>query len=364
MNLRAGHNARMDYFSLAKPLLYMIEPEEAHDMALRALACGMLPRQPEFKSDRLKTKLAGLQLDNPVGLAPGFDKNAETINRIFDHGFGFVECGTVTPKWQAGNPRPRLFRLKKQQAVINRLGFNNRGLEPFVERLQLRTSKGIVGANIGKNKDSEDAVADYVTCLEAVYAHADYVTINISSPNTEGLRDLQEQDALIKLVGSVYGARKKQIEAGQKKKPIFVKIAPDLNDAQKEAIADIAHKRNLDGLIVSNTTITRPDVGELPPRMQQGGLSGKPLFALSTDVLRDMYRLTKGKTPLIGVGGIASADDAYAKIKAGASAIQLYSALVYQGMGLVTKIKRGLDAKLEQDGFKSIRDAVGVEAEA
>lgn len=348
-------------FALLRPLIHQLPPEAAHRAGIHAIAAGLVPACKPFADARLHVNLAGLSLPNPVGLAAGFDKNAETLPHIFDYGFGFVECGTVTPKPQAGNPKPRVFRVVEQEAVINRLGFNNAGMEPYVARLKARKALGIVGANIGKNKDSADAVADYVTLMHAVYAHADYVTVNISSPNTVGLRDLQARDSLSGLIAAVHVARDQQVAKGQVRKPVFVKIAPDLDAGQREDIAQLALEHQLDALIVGNTTITRPNMQIVPAHLQQGGFSGKPLMALSTEVLRDMYRLTQGNIPLIGVGGIASAEDAYAKMKAGASAVQLYTALVYQGFGLIGAINRGLLELMVRDGMARLADVVGVD---
>jgi dihydroorotate dehydrogenase len=338
---------------LIRPLLFQIPPERAHTLGVKALAKGVLPAQPDVGDIRLHVDLAGLALPNPVGLAAGFDKNAQTLPYIFRQGFGFAEVGTITPKAQAGNPKPRVFRVPEHEAVINRLGFNNEGLDAAIRNLQ-KPQHGIVGANIGKNKTSEDAVADYVTGLRGVYAHCDYVTVNISSPNTAGLRDLQQGDALAELLDALLETR----ASLQGHKPLFVKIAPDMEDVQLEAVVGLAQDKALDGLIISNTTIARP--AGIPD--EQGGLSGKPLFEASTQMLRKAYALSGGALPLIGVGGIASAEDAYAKIKAGATAVQLYSALVYQGFDLITDIKRGLIEMLERDGVANVKEVVGVEA--
>lgn len=337
-------------YSLLRPILFQMSPEKAHDAAICALAKGLVPAQPQVHDDRLHTQIAGIELPNPVGLAAGFDKNARTLAHIFKQGFGFAEVGTVTPKPQNGNPKPRVFRLKEQEAIINRLGFNNEGLAAVCRHLQ-KPQHGIVGANIGKNKDSSDAVADYVAGLEAVYDGCDYITVNISSPNTQGLRDLQQAGALGELLDALLAAR----AALEGEKPFFVKIAPDMDDAQLEAVVGLALDKGLDGLIISNTTIARPE-GIM---QEAGGLSGKPLFTASTAILRRAYQLSGGRLPLIGVGGIASPDDAYAKILAGASAVQLYSALIYQGFELVTRIKLGLVERLERDGFANIGEAVG-----
>lgn len=350
----------MNYYSLIGPLARMLPAETAHEMAVRALASGLWPGMEPVRSPALAQDVFGLSFPNPVGLAAGFDKNAEAIDGLLGQGFGFVEAGTVTPISQPGNPRPRLFRLAEDEAIINRLGFNNQGVHSFAHNLQRRRKTGIVGANLGKNKDSLDFVHDYVTCLRAVYAHADYITINISSPNTVGLRDLQQKNALGELMRTM-GTTRREMEASHGRKPILYKIAPDLTMQDKEDIAGTALECAVDGLIVTNTTIERPASLKNTAKTERGGLSGKPLTALSLVTLRDIYRLTDGKLPLIGVGGISSADDAYARILAGASLIQLYTALVYQGFGLVRRINDGLAAMLARDGFATVRDAVGKE---
>jgi dihydroorotate dehydrogenase len=268
----------------------------------------------------------------------------------------------VTPKAQSGNPRPRLFRLTEDKAVVNRLGFNNDGLEKFIEHFSQRNkSKGIAGANIGKNKESLDAVADYVTGLHAVYAHADYVTVNISSPNTQGLRDLQQREQLNILLKSLQDARKDCAQKNNRDVPMLLKVAPDLDLPAMEDIAEAVLAHGVDGIIVSNTTITRPEQLQSRHRHETGGLSGAPLFALSTECLRQFYKLTGGKIILVGAGGVSSAADAYAKIRAGATLVQFYTALVYQGFGVVCRIQAGLAELLEKDGFSSVRQAVGID---
>ncbi|HVY12318.1 MAG TPA: quinone-dependent dihydroorotate dehydrogenase [Alphaproteobacteria bacterium] len=341
--------------------LHLLPPELAHEVTLLALKLGVTPAQQPPDDAVLKTSLWGRGFNNPIGLAAGFDKNAACIVPLLKWGFGFVEAGTVTPKAQPGNPRPRIFRVPQQRAVINRLGFNNQGLEPYVRRLQEIAGNpvrqaGIVGANVGKNKDSADAVADYVTGVKAVSPYADYVVINISSPNTPGLRGLQNKNELTTLLAEVQKARLSM----SKTPPLLVKIAPDLDEQGLADVAEAALGAKVDGLIVSNTTITRPSI---PPELAQesGGLSGAPLFGLSNHALRQMYRLTQGKLPIIGVGGVTNAEDAYAKIRLGASLVQLYTALVYEGPWLVARIKEGLAALLKRDGFKSIQEAVGAD---
>lgn len=348
----------MTFYSLLRPLLFTLPPEAAHRTGLLALQYGLVPAS-SFHDSRLATHLAGLDLPNPVGLAAGFDKNAESFAGAFKAGFGFVEVGTLTPRPQPGNPAPRVFRLVNEEAIINRLGFNNDGVEKAARRLSQRRGQGIVGGNIGKNKDSADAVADYLSALRALYPLVDYVTVNISSPNTPNLRDLQAATVLEKLMAALLALRDELVRAGTARKPIFVKIAPD-NDV--DTLRDIAHlavAMQFDGLIVSNTTIAREAVAHSPLAGQQGGLSGKPLMEKSTAILRQVFQWTEGKIPLIGVGGIASAEDAYRKIRAGASAVQLYTALVYQGFGLVDRINRGLVERMAQDGVSALAALVG-----
>lgn len=345
------------FYRAVRPALFCMPPELAHRAALKALAC--YPSLLCKPAPSLATMLAGLSLPSPIGLAAGFDKNAEAFSGALRAGFGFVEVGTLTPKPQLGNPTPRVFRLPHAEAIINRLGFNNDGLDAAVARLKQRRDHGIIGGNIGKNKDTEDAVADYVSGVYALYPHVDYLTVNISSPNTPGLRDLQTGDALRALVLAVQEARALEVARGMKLKPLFVKIAPDNTDAALDTIADVALELRVDGLIVSNTTIARDHVYHLPHGTETGGLSGKPLMLLSTRVLHGMYARTQGNIPLIGVGGIASAEDAYTKIRAGASAVQLYTALVYQGVGMVARMNRELAALLARDGFTNIAEAVG-----
>ena len=344
---RSRQNPAM--FDALRPLLFALDPETAHGLTLAALRTGLVPAaRPD--DPVLRTTLAGLDLPNPVGLAAGFDKNAAVPDAMLRLGFGFVEVGTVTPLAQAGNPRPRIFRLPAHSAVINRLGFNNSGLEAAALRLRARSGRpGVVGANIGANKDSDDRVADYVTGVRAAAPLASYLTVNISSPNTPGLRALQDRVALADLVAAVVAAR------GSIATPIFVKVAPDLSASEIDDIARVAIDGRIDGLIVSNTTLERGGVTST----EAGGLSGTPLFERSTAVLRAMRDATGGALPLIGVGGIGSGADAYAKLGAGASAVQLYTALVYHGPGLVGRIKRELADLLRRDGFASVAAAVG-----
>lgn len=344
----------MTAYALARPLLFALDPETAHGLTIKALKMGVLP--PAGADDPiLATTLAGLRLPNPIGLAAGFDKNAEVPDPLLRLGFGLIEAGTVTPLPQPGNARPRMFRLIEDRAVINRLGFNNQGLDAFVHRLRARAGRpGIVGANVGANKDATDRIADYERGVAAVRGHASYITVNISSPNTPGLRALQSRDALAELVARTMAAR------GRNGPPLFVKVAPDLADDDVRDIAEVALAGGIDGLIVSNTTIARPALRSRHAG-EAGGLSGAPLLAPSTQVLRNFRVATAGRLLLIGVGGVASGADVYAKIRAGASAVQLYTALVYGGPGLVGAIKRELAGLLRRDGFANVEAAVGAD---
>ena len=336
-------------FAALRPLLFALDAETAHELTIAALRTGLLPAAPA-DDPILRTTVAGLDLPNPIGLAAGFDKNAQVPDAMLRLGFGFVEVGTVTPLAQVGNPRPRIFRLPEADGVINRLGFNNDGLEAAMVQLRARGSRpGVVGVNLGANKDSVDRTADYVTGVRAAATLASYLTINISSPNTPGLRALQDGAALGDLIARVVTAR------GRIPTPLFVKVAPDLTAAEIDQIVRAALDGGIDGLIVSNTTLARDGVST----GEAGGLSGQPLFERSTEVLRAFRAATGGALPLIGVGGVGNGAQAYAKLRAGASAVQLYTALVYGGPGLVTRIKTDLAALLRRDGFASVADAVG-----
>jgi dihydroorotate dehydrogenase len=347
---------------VASRALQLLDPEDAHNAAIRALKAGLGPRDNGLDDPCLAVELKGLQLKNCIGLAAGFDKNAETPDAMLAAGFGFVECGTVTPLPQEGNPRPRLFRLSEDKAVINRLGFNNQGVEAFAARLESRRGRsGVVGANIGANKDSTDRIGDYVEGLRRLWRLADYFTVNISSPNTPGLRDLQSGAALDELLDRVAQARR-EVEMSDPRlrpRPMFLKVAPDLTDAQVIAICDAVARHAFDGIIAGNTTLSRPDSLRSRFKDEAGGLSGAPLMSLSTRILADFHACAAGRFPLIGAGGVASGADAYAKIRAGACAVQLYSALVYGGPGLVGRIKRDLAARLRADGFVSVVEATG-----
>lgn len=340
-------------FDLARPALFAIDPERAHRLTVRALA--LAGRRGPPAAGALAIDVAGLGFPNPLGMAAGFDKDAEVPDQLLGLGFGFAEVGSITPRPQAGNPRPRLFRLVEDRAVINRMGFNNGGAEVARDRLVCRAGRpGIVGINVGANKDSEDRIADYVAMTRVMAPLASYLAVNISSPNTPGLRALQDEGALTGLLDAVIEAR------GTAGPPVFLKVAPDLESADIDAIARIALDRKLGALIVSNTTITRPALLSANAR-ETGGLSGAPLRDLAQQRLRDFRKATGGAIPLVGVGGIASAEDAWARIRAGASLVQLYSAMVYGGPGLPRRILRGLEALMRRDGFASIAEAVGSE---
>jgi dihydroorotate dehydrogenase len=346
---------------LALPFSRLFEAEDAHRMAIRALS--LLPASSPGADDaRLQVSAFGLNFPNPVGMAAGFDKNAEVPDAVLGLGFGFTEAGTITPKPQAGNPKPRVFRLLPDEAVINRLGFNNEGFAAALARLARRPRKGIVGINIGANKDAADRVADYVAGVEAFAPCASYLTINISSPNTPGLRDLQSPEALDDLIKRVLEARERTAQSGNGRKPLLLKIAPDLSLPDLDAIVEIARKRAIDGMIVSNTTVTRPASLRDRHAKELGGLSGRPLFALSTKMLAETYLRVERAFPIVGVGGIDSAETAWQKIRAGATLIQLYTGAVYHGFGLVREIKRGLVLQLDRGKHRSIQDVVGRDA--
>lgn len=336
-------------------LLRRVDPERAHGLSLAALRAGMVPLEGgPVTSARLVTRLAGMTLPNPIGLAAGFDKNAVAVGPLSRAGFGWIEVGAATPRPQPGNPRPRLFRLPADRAVINRFGFNNDGAEAIAARLAARRLTGVpLGLNLGANKDSADRAGDFARVLAVCGAHVDFATVNVSSPNTERLRDLQGTEALAALLAGVMAAR----DLLPAWRPVFLKISPDLDDAAIEAVAEVALAAGVDAIIATNTTVTRVGLTS-DGAGQLGGLSGAPLFARSTRVLARLSRVTAGRLPLIGVGGVSAAEDAYAKIRAGASAVQLYTALAYQGLSLAGRIARGLDDLLARDGFGSVAEAV------
>jgi dihydroorotate dehydrogenase len=337
---------------LGAAALRLLDPETAHDLAIRALQAVPLP-EASADDPILRTGLAGLDLPNPVGLAAGLDKNGVALRGLSKLGFGFVECGSVTPLAQPGNPKPRLFRLSEDRAIINRMGFNNAGLEAFADRLARRPRGAVVGANLGANKDAEDKAADYVAGLIRLKGLADYVTVNVSSPNTPGLRALQGRAALDDLLGRLSEAR------GEDPTPVFLKVAPDLDATEIGLIVEASLDHRIDALIVSNTTLDRPDGLRAPDRGEAGGLSGAPLKARAAAALAAAADAAAGRLPLIAVGGIDSGAEAWARIRAGASAVQIYSALIYDGPGLVGRIKRDLAARLRAEGFSTVAQAVG-----
>jgi len=340
-------------YRLLRPALFLLDAERAHRLAVAALRArppGALP-PPDGP---LATTVAGLGFPNPLGMAAGFDKDAEAPDALLGLGFGFAEVGSITPRPQAGNPKPRLFRLAEDRAVINRMGFNNGGAPAAAGRLAKRERRGIVGVNIGANKDSADRIADYAQMTRVMAPLADYLAVNISSPNTPGLRALQDEGALTGLLDAVLQAR------GPEGPPVFLKVAPDLVPADIDAIARIALDRRLGALIVANTTISRPPLRSRHAD-EAGGLSGAPLKPLALERLRDFRKATGGRLPLVGVGGIATAEDAWERIRAGASLVQLYSAMVYEGPGIARRIVRGLEALMRRDGFGSVAEAVGSE---
>ena len=340
---------------LGLSLLHRLDPERAHGLSLLALRMGLAPQPGPVDLPRLHTTLAGMPLLNPVGLAAGYDKNAEAIAPLSRAGFGFLEVGAATPLPQPGNDRPRLFRLTEDRAAINRFGFNNQGMEAIGARLAARTSGPVpVGLNLGANKTAQNRAADFATVLALCGPHVDFATVNVSSPNTERLRDLQGRAALTELLRRVMEAR----AALARPIPVFLKISPDLTDADLQDVVEVALASRISGIIATNTTISREGL-KSASRGEAGGLSGAPLFEKSTRVLARLSQLTHGLLPLIGVGGVSSADDAYQKIRAGASAVQLYTAMVYQGISVVPKIAKGLDALLARDGYANVSLAVG-----
>ena len=347
----------MSLYPIIRPLIFKLDAERAHRLTIGLLklrtGTGFTPEPGSTPT--LETTVAGLRFPNPIGLAAGFDKDAEVFGPMLNLGFGFVEVGTLTPRPQEGNPKPRLFRLEEDHAVINRMGFNNRGQADALERLKWQWGKGIVGVNIGANKDSADRIADYVAGVRAVSAFARYIAINISSPNTPGLRQLQDEGALRSLLSAVQEARRPDGP------PVFLKVAPDLGKGEPEQIVRVAVEHKIDAIIVANTTVSRPP---LKSRLagEQGGLSGEPLKALALKALRDFRAASGGKLSLIGVGGISNADDAWERIAAGASLVQLYSAMVYEGPGIARRIARGLAERLKREGFNNISEVIGTEA--
>jgi dihydroorotate dehydrogenase len=352
----------VDLFSFSLPLLRWLDPEDAHRLAIQGLK--LLPSmRPKPDDPKLAVRAFGLNFPNPIGMAAGFDKNAEAADALLRLGFGFVEVGTVTPRPQEGNPRPRLFRLERDEAVINRMGFNNDGERVVLRRLAARANLGgIVGVNVGANKDSPDRVADYVRLIEAFAPVASYFVVNISSPNTPGLRNMQQAHILDDLLAKVIDARER-VRAKAGDSPVLLKIAPDLSLAELDEVVHVARSRRVDGMIVANTTVARPNTLREPARAkEQGGLSGRPLYRLSTRMVAETYVRVEGAFPLIGVGGIDSGGAALTKIRAGASLVQLYSSLVYKGIGLIDDIKNDLTSTLLRTGRDSLSEIVGADA--
>jgi len=353
-------------YKIFRPLIFQLDPESAHNLAINFLK--YFPRFAtiltcEKNYSNLQNKIFDLDFSNPIGLSAGFDKNCETALTLQKFGFGFIEVGTVTPRAQSGNEKPRIFRLTKDQALINRLGFNNLGSEIFLQNL-LKTKphfNKILGVNIGKNKDTQDSAIDYLELMNKFYQHVDYLTINISSPNTKNLRELQNEKQLKEFLLAIDNQKKQLQITTNKNTPILLKIAPDLDIKQQQVIAEIVINSHISGIIVSNTTIKRDFNLQTQYANEIGGLSGKPLFDPSNEVLKNFYKFSNGKIPLIGVGGIFNADDAYRKIRCGASLIQIYSAFIFEGFGLVEKIKKDLSKLLIKDGFKNIQQAIGID---
>jgi len=349
--MRAPRRRRVRMYQLARPLLFCLDAEKAHDLGLKAMELAYRTGTNPLLASRpapLPTAFCGITLPNPVGLAAGLDKNAAHVDALAALGFGFVEVGTTTPRPQPGNPKPRLFRLPEHEAIINRLGFNNGGVDALVKNAEAARFSGVLGINIGKNKDTPNdcAVDDYIFCLERVYARASYVTVNISSPNTQGLRDLQEEETLKRFI-STLRERQEQLAAQHgERKPMLLKIAPDLGESELDAIADVLLATRTDGLICTNTTIARDGVAGHAHANETGGLSGRPAFARSTAVLRGMAQRLNGRVPLIGVGGILDGTDAVAKTDAGATAVQIYSGMIYSGPALIGACVDALRARV------------------
>jgi len=349
------------FFDMARPMMFAMPPEEAHELTVRCLEMGILPPIDRSSPDVLHSEVFGLAFDNPIGIAAGFDKDARAFAGILGMGCGFAEIGTVTPRPQSGNPTPRVFRLVNERAVINRLGFNNGGHAAALARLQRGNATGIVGVNIGANKDSDDMIADYVAGLETFVDEASYFTANISSPNTPGLRDLQAPERLDALLSRLMEARDRLVASAKPKRPVIIKLAPDIAEDDLAPVCERLEKHGVDGIAVSNTTLSRAEVSG-PNAKQGGGLSGRPLFHRSTVMLARVREATSGRIPLIGIGGIDSGEAALAKLKAGASLIQLYTGLIYEGPGLINRIKSTLADAVRDQGGQRLRDLIGIEA--
>lgn len=354
-----------DYYSLLRPMLFRLESEQAHGLTIKIMKSGLMPCPGAPVTDpALEVDLWGIKFPNPVGLSAGFDKNAEVIGPAFDLGFGFVEAGTVTPRPQHGNPKPRVWRNPETESVINAMGFPSEGMTIFKENLarflgRKTRPRGVVGVNIGMNKNQTEPVKDYSILIQMLAPMADYLTVNISSPNTPGLRDLQKREPLMDLLGALKEERRKA--CGDHPPPLLVKFAPDLEDAQQEELARAVLESNIDGLVLTNTTTRRPKNLPRDFAAHKGGLSGPPLSDASTKVIRNFYKLTRGKLPIIGVGGVSDGKDAYAKIKAGASLVQLYTGLVFKGPGVANSINLELLKLLKSEGYGNISEAVGKE---
>jgi dihydroorotate dehydrogenase len=346
-------------YALVRPLLFALDPERAHELALKSLEAGLYPRDAGRDDRRLSVETMGLVFPNPLGIAAGFDKDARVVDALLGMGLGFTEVGTVTPLPQEGNLRPRLFRLIAQRALINRLGFNNAGHAAALGRLQRRRAEGIVGVNVGANKDSSDRSADYAEGVRRFWDVASFFTVNISSPNTPGLRDLQAPAALDALLARVLDVRAQQLAAGRSRRPIVVKLAPDIAEADLAPVAEVLLGRGVDGIALGNTTLSRTGVGDSPHAKEAGGVSGRPLFHRSTVMLARLHRLTEGRVPLIGIGGIDSGPAAIAKIEAGATLLQFYTGLVFEGPGLIGRIKGALLQYVEHRKLARIGDATG-----
>ena len=347
-------------FSILKPYIFSLDPEVAHDIAIKSLKFNVLPKSVFFVENEniLETNLLNEKIPNPIGLAAGFDKSAEVYNSLFKLGYGFVEVGTITPKRQLGNPKPRVFRLEKDLALINRLGFNNHGSEIISQRIASNSPNGFLGINIGPNKDTKSKEDDYYLCLSRLSSYAGYITINISSPNTEGLRDFHDQKELEKLLHGLNKVRKNKNIL----KPLVLKISPDINDTEISKIIELTLKYKIQGLIISNTTDNNRENLFDTQKNEKGGLSGKPLKDLSTNLIKKFYRETKGKMEIVGVGGIDSGKAAFEKISVGANAIQLYTGMVYKGPGVVKEMKKELISILKKENLKNIGEAVGINA--
>jgi len=345
-------------FSILRPYIFSLDPEVAHDLAIKSLKVNFLP-QSFFKVENeeiLETKIFGKKLKNPIGLAAGFDKSAEVYNSLFKFGFGFIEVGTITPKKQLGNIKPRIFRLEKDKGMINRLGFNNDGLDIVLKRISENTPNGVLGINIGPNKDTTNKIDDFAACFSKLYSKADYITINISSPNTDGLRSFHAKDSLSALLKNLFELKKsKRITT-----PLYLKISPDINDQDISHIIELIFKYNLEGIISTNTSDGNRDNLKSNQKMEKGGLSGYPIKDISTDIIKKFYKETKGKLSIIGVGGVDSGQSAFQKISVGANALQLYTSMIYNGPGLIKKIKKDLIQILKKEKIKNIKEAVGI----